>query len=140
MTIDQAIHTVDSLKPNTIERARKIDWLDRLDRRIYRDVMLTHESRGDVPETFDGYDQATSPDTELLALPPHDEMYRFYLEMQIDLTNREYESYNTNASLFDAAWGKFAREWHREHRSLTDTDHHHFGDRPPRERPEPLRE
>ena len=128
MTIDQALHTVDSLKPNHIERARMIEWLDRMDRRIYRDVMLTHESRGDVPETFPGYTQATDPDTELLAKPPHDEMYRFYLEMQIDLANREYESYNNNAGLFDAAFGKFAREWHRGHKGQKTKEHLNFGD------------
>ncbi len=120
MTIDQAIHTVDMLKPNQIERARKIDWLETLDRRIYQDLMCTH-GRGnerEVPDRFDGYGQDTDPDTVLLAPPPYDEIYRFYLEMHIDLVNQEYDKYNNSAQLYANAWGELARMWHREHRPL----------------------
>lgn len=116
MTIDQALHTVNSLKPHNIERARLVDWLDRLDRRAFVDVISIHEPEESTPAAFDGYDQNTDPDTVLLIPPPYDEVYRFYLEMEIDLTNREYESYNNNAALYAAAFGKWARAYHREHR------------------------
>ena len=120
MTIDQAIHTVDILKPNQIERARKIDWLEMLDRRIYHDLMCTHERENaeEVPDRFDGYGQDTDPDTVLLAPPPYDEIYRFFLEMHIDLVNQEYDKYNNNAILYLNAWGQLARMWNREHRPL----------------------
>ena len=126
MTIDQALHTVNSLKPHNIERARLIDWLDRLDRRIFKDVISTHDPDATTPAAFDGYDQNTDPDTVLLIPPPYDEAYRFYLEMEIDLTNREYESYNNNAALYAAAYGKYARAYHREHRPLRQGDHLRF--------------
>lgn len=120
MTIDQAIHTVDELKPNQIERARKIDWLEKLDRRIYHDLMCTHErgNEGEAPERFGGYGQDTDPDTVLLAPPPYDEIYRFYLEMHIDLVNQEYDKYNNSAILYANAWGQLARMWNREHRPI----------------------
>lgn len=117
MTIDQALHTVDELKPNQIERARKIDWISRLDKQIYRDVMLTHvrHSAEEVPDTFEGYKQDTEPDTVLLIKEPYDEIYQYYLFMQIDLANLEYDQYNNNAALFGSALGEFKRFWHRTH-------------------------
>ena len=120
MTIDQAIHTADELKPNQIERARKIDWLERLDRRIFHDLICTHERKSgdETPAFFAGYGQDTHPDTVLLAPAPYDEIYRFYLEMHIDLVNQEYDKYNNSAMLYDASWGQLARMWHREHRPL----------------------
>ncbi|MBR4538431.1 MAG: hypothetical protein IKO52_06255 [Clostridia bacterium] len=126
MTIDQAIHTVDMLKPNQIERARKIDWLETLDRRIYLDLMCTH-GRGnerEVPDRFDGYGQDTDPDTVLLAPPPYDEIYRFYLEMHIDLVNQEYDKYNNSAILYANAWGHLARMWNREHSPILERGAH----------------
>ena len=128
MTIDQAIHTVDILKPNQIERARKIEWLSELDRRIYRDLICTHQ-RGaeETPEAFGGYGQYTDPDTVLLAPPPYDEIYRFFLEMHIDLVNQEFDKYNNSAALYAAAWGRLSRMWHREHKPLgTEGAHFHL--------------
>lgn len=119
MTLDQAIHTVDELKPSQIERARKIEWLSKLDLMIYRELMCTHErGKEEAPETFSGYDQHTHPDTRLLTPPPYDEIYRFFLEMHIDLVNREFDQYNNSAALYGAAWGRLSRMWHREHRPL----------------------
>lgn len=120
MTIDQAIHTADELKPNQIERARKIDWLSRLDGRIYKELMCTHERKSpeEVPDEFTGYKQDTDPDAVLLAPAPYDEIYRFYLEMHIDLANQEYDKYNNSAVLYGNAWGQLSRMWHREHRPL----------------------
>lgn len=120
MTIDQALHTVDEMKPNQIERARKIEWLSRLDTKIYKELMCTHSRRNaeEVPDRFDGYNQATPPDTELLAKAPYDEIYRYYLEMHIDLTNQEFDRYNNSAMLYASAWRDFAAMWNREHMPL----------------------
>lgn len=119
MTLDQAILTADELKPNQIDRARKIEWLSALDMLIYRDLMCTHQrEKGTAPDTFSGYGQHTHPDTVLLAPPPYDEIYRFFLEMHIDLVNREFDQYNNSAALYGAAWGRLSRMWHREHRPL----------------------
>ena len=71
-----------------------------------------------MPDWFDGYNQATPPDTELLAKAPHDEIYRYYLEMHIDLTNQEFDRYNNSAALNGSAWRDFAAMWNREHMPL----------------------
>lgn len=118
MTIDQVIAQVDELKPNQVTRADKIKWLSRLDRRIFEQVISRHEKEEGAPDAFPGYGQDTPPDTELLAPPPYDEVYRFYLEMHIDLVNQELDKYNNSAALYASAWGQLARAWHREHRPL----------------------
>ena len=116
MTLEQAIFLADELKPNQIERARKIEWLSRLDQQIYCDLIQTHERKeahgGGMPE----YTQDTPPDTQLLAQAPYDEIYRFCLETHIDLVNQEYGKYNNSAALFTDAWGRLARAYHREHK------------------------
>ncbi len=126
MTVDECIHLVDNLKPNQIERARKIEWLSRLDQRIFEELMCKHRGNADTPEHFDGYSQDTHPDTELLARAPYDEMYRFYLEMHIDRTNLENDKYNDDAAMFNDLWGQYARWYHREHRPLMGELTHRF--------------
>ena len=55
MTIEEAIFLVDEMKPNQIERARKIEWLSRLDERLFREVICAHaleeEKQGAPPNT-----------------------------------------------------------------------------------------
>ena len=116
MTIEKAIFQVDELKPNQVAKAQKIEWLSHLDRRVFKEVFSTHEPGADTPDTFAGYSQDTASDTELLAKAPYDDIYPYFLAMQVDLTNLEYDQYNNNLLLFTSAWGQFARAYHREHR------------------------
>ena len=157
MTIDEAVFLVDELKPNQIEKARKIEWLSRLDERLFREVICTHaleeepekgppmvcwplkrpgdrterdlyphpEEMGE-PLTFTPYTQATPGDTELIAKAPYDELYRFYLEMHIDLANLEYNKYNNSAQLYGNALGQYKRWYHRTHRPLAQPEKHRF--------------
>lgn len=126
MTLGEAIFLVDELKPNQIERARKIEWLSRLDQQIFEELMCRHVGDRDTPEEFTGYDQETDPDTVLLAKAPQDEMYRYYLELHIDLANLEYDKYNNDTVIFNDLWGQYARKYHREHRPLVGQLTHRF--------------
>lgn len=116
MTIEQAIFQADELKPNQIPRAEKISWLSHLDKRIFREIIQQHDPDPAYPDAFSGYTQDTPPDTELLAKAPYDELYLYCLQMRADLVNQEYDKYNNDLLLFSAAWGAFARAYHREHR------------------------
>ena len=116
MTMEKAIFQADELKPNQVARALKIEWLSHLDRRVFKEVFSTHEPDAETPKAFDGYTQDTPPDTELLVKPPYDDVYLYFLAMQIDLANLEYDKYNNNLLLFSEAWGQFTRAYHREHR------------------------
>ena len=116
MTLENAIFQVDELKPNQAAKAQKIEWLSHLDRRVFKEIFFAHEPGPDTPGAFTPYGQDTPADTELLVKAPYDDIYLYYLSMQIDLANQEYDRYNNSLLLFTDAFGQFARAYHREHR------------------------
>lgn len=117
ITIAEVISLVDSLKPNVRSNEEKTLWLNNLDRMVYEDIISTHEGSEDV--TFDGYTEDTPGEQELL-VPKHygADMYRFYVEMQIDLANVEYNRYNVSSALFQAAYENYAKAYNRQHMPL----------------------
>ena len=126
MTMEKAIFQADELKPNQVARALKIEWLSHLDRRVFKEVFSTHEPDAETPKAFDGYTQDTPPDTELLVKPPYDDVYLYFLAMQIDLANLEYDKYNNSVQLYGNALGQYKRWYHRTHRPLAQPEKHRF--------------
>lgn len=125
MTICDALNLVDDLKPNNIDRARKIGWLNDLDRRAFDEIIARHERDASTPETFAGYTEATDEDSDLLIPEPYCEVYRWFLEMQIDLANMEMKKYNNSMLLFDNAWKEFAGMYHRKHMPICTTNYYY---------------
>lgn len=119
MTIQKALDLIDELKPSQVEEDQKIAWLSQLDERIFREILCAHEKDPGMPEEFTGYTPATDRETELLAPAPYDEIYRFYLEMQIDLANMEIDKYNNSMLLYNNAWNELARMWRKSHMPLS---------------------
>lgn len=115
MTIDTALSIVDETKPNQISRELKIRWLDELDNRIYREILLTHKNECDLPVERPHYTETTEENTVLLVPSPYDGIYRWYIEMQIDLVNLETDKYQNSFLLFNNAWSDYARAYHRKH-------------------------
>lgn len=122
MTISEALNLVDDLKPNNVDRERKIAWLNDIDRRVFDDIFARHERDESNPETFPGYTPETDENTALLIPEPYCEVYRWFLEMQIDLVNMELAKYNNSVMLFDNAWKQFAGMYHRKHTPLCSTN------------------
>lgn len=114
MTIQAAIDMIDTLKPNMFPALQKVAWLNDLDGMIYREIILTHHG-AEQYETFRGYDQDTSTNTELLAREPYSDVYRHYLAAQMDIANRESEEYAKDMVLYNNAWQTLADWWNREH-------------------------
>lgn len=117
MTIIEAINQVDKLKPNTHSQETKIQWLSALDGKIKRSIIDTHE-RGECLSMgfwFDGYNENTPLDMELIAPAPYDEMYRHYLSAKIDEVNGEFERYNASITLFNAEYEAFENDYNRTH-------------------------
>ena len=112
MTILEAITTVDKLHANQYDDETKIDWLDQLDRHIYNKLILTHEMP--APE-FSGYTIETDLDTELLAPDEYREVYRWWLEMQIDKANAELTKYNNDQVLYNSAYHELASWYNRQY-------------------------
>ena len=113
MTIEEAINRTNVTKPNAYSNAEKIEWLSRADENIKRQIIDTHKC--DEPVEFNGYDENTPMDTELLAVAPYDELYLRYLEAQIDYHNAEYGHYNNSIALFNAAYKAYESYYNRTH-------------------------
>jgi hypothetical protein len=113
MTIIEMITDVDALKPNGYEQPYKVQWLSQLDLRVKQDIIDTHEGGEDVH--FSGYTDDTPIDTELLIPHPYNDVYRYWLEAQIDYANGEYTKYNNSMSMFNTAYSAFERYYNRTH-------------------------
>lgn len=90
MTINEAIERVDSLFPNPYSNEQKTRWLSELDGQILLE-------RGDAIVTY------TYPDdgeTELLITAPYESLYCDYLISQMNLYQREIDTYNVYATMF----------------------------------------
>lgn len=114
MTIIEMITDVDTLKPNGYGQIYKTQWLSQLDGRIKHDIIDTHEGGEGV--SFSGYDAETPLSTELLVPHPYDDVYRYWLEAQIDYANGEYTKYNNSMAMFNEAYSAYERHYNRTHK------------------------
>ena len=113
MKIIEAINRIDALKQNTYSQTEKIAWLSNLDSLVKTQIIDTHEGGEDV--TFTGYAEDTDLNTELLIPAPYDEVYLNWLEVQIDLYNREYDKYNNAVTMYKDSLDDFSRWYNRTH-------------------------
>lgn len=122
MTIREVITKVDGLKANQISGAQKVKWLSECDSTIFHNVISTHVNDGDMPVTFGGYTDKDM-DTELLVKAPHDIVYGHYLEMQIDLYNKELANYNNTSRLYNMAMTEYSNWYTRTHMPIGRATH-----------------
>ena len=117
MTIAEAIAKTDGLMPNTYKRDLKVSWLSGLDMMIKQTIIDRHERKADDPDLsyFEGYDEYTPLDTELIAKAPFDDMYLHWLESKMNYFNGEYERYNNAAEAYNTIYSAYAREYNRTH-------------------------
>ncbi len=98
MTNMEAVAQVNYLCSNQIEDMYKLQWLDRLDRLVIKELHAA----------FDGLDifdhSAELQERELLVKPPYDEMYLYYLEMNIHAITGENVKYNASLDRFNASY------------------------------------
>lgn len=111
MTIMEALHRIDTLKPNTLNQSEKITWLSTLDGIIKTEIIDTHEGGEGV--VFNGYKEDTNLTTPLLVPAPYDEIYLFWLESKIDYWNGEIGKYNNSITMFNEAYSAFDKYYNR---------------------------
>lgn len=118
MTIQQVLDSIDECKPNTFSYPQKIAWLSETDQQVYTEILKTHEG---LPEgyVFEGYDQSTPPDTELLIPDVYAEIYQHALARRMDIKNGELDKYQNNTLLFNTMYQTFSDYWTRTHMPLT---------------------
>lgn len=119
MTVDEAIRAVDGLKPNMYTVEQKVAWLNALDGRLFREVILTHEHEAGA--TFTPYEWTGDLQDALIAPAPYDEVYRWWLESQIDLSNGEATKYNASSMMYNAALDSYTAWYNRTHMPLRKT-------------------
>ena len=121
MTIASALAALEVLRPgNTYTTAQKVGWLSKLDGRIFREIILTHEDYEGA--MFTGDTTATETTTALFVLAPYDEdVYVNFLEAQVDREDGEDSRYNQSISLFNAAMRDFAGYYNRTHMPVSQT-------------------
>ena len=114
MNIQEAIDTIDKRKPNMTPTEQKVAWLSDLDGRIWRELCLNSKT---IPEgmSYEGYDDETERDTDLLAPEPYTDIYRHYMALQIDIDTRETNEYAKDQILFNNAWQELCDYWNRTH-------------------------
>lgn len=117
MTIIDAINRIDSIKPNGFEQIEKIKWLSELDGKVKKEIIDTHEGADDV--VFNGYDENTPLETELLIPAPYDPVYLLWLESKIDYANNEYGKYNNSSIMYNNSYSTYQRYYNRTHLPLS---------------------
>lgn len=115
MTIMEALHRIDTLKPNTLNQSEKIKWLSTLDGIIKTEIIDTHEGGEGV--IFNGYEEDINLTTPLLVPAPYDEIYLFWLESKIDYWNGEIGKYNNSIEMYNVAYATYAKYYSRSHMS-----------------------
>lgn len=123
MKIGEAITTLDELKANTYTQQNKIVWLSRLDKMVTENVLRHYV--GNEEFEFEGYDQSTDLETELLMPEPFAEAYIRYMSAQIDLHNADYEEYNNTVELFNDMYQQFKNWYNRNHTAIIATKYFH---------------
>ena len=115
MTINRALELIEQTHPSQYDRDTLIGWLSDLDKKAY-EFQLNHE--GEWAIDFGGYTESTSGDTEMLIPSPYDEIYPFYLDMKVSLSDRDYAFYNNSAVLFEQAWKNYTYHVNRTHKPI----------------------
>jgi hypothetical protein len=123
MKIGEAIATLDELKANTYTRSNKIAWLSRLDRMVTEQVLRHYV--GNEEFKFDGYNDDTDPENELLMPEPFAEAYIRYMAAQIDLHNADYEDYNNVIELFNEMYQDYKNWYNSNHTAVIATKYLH---------------
>lgn len=113
MKIIEAINRIDSLKHNTYTNSDKVKWLSRLDSMVKKLIMDDPDGTESVP--FDGYDDSTDMQTDLLVEEPFDEIYMRWMEAQIDYYNGEYDRYNNSIEMFNTMYQEYSKYYNRTH-------------------------
>ena len=116
ITIRQAICLLDSMKVNGSRQEDKIKWLSKLDGMIKKKIIDTHEGGQEI--VFTPYDENTPLDTPLLVSEPYEDLYRYWLEAQIDYTNGEIGRYNNSIAMFNTEYAAFESFYNRSHLPL----------------------
>lgn len=109
MTAGECVRRADALRPNACGEQEKLDWVRETDQALRREFMPRYEGfRAGLEEWG-----ATTP---LAASGPYEGLYLYRLLAQLELADREWDSYNAFNTLANQALSAFKKSWNRTHR------------------------
>lgn len=86
MKLTQVIAQVNEEKPNSFSPDKLTSFINEIEAEV----------REQLGQTGKPYDYKDDSNTDLLAKPPYDKLYKSYLKAMIDYANEEYDSYANN--------------------------------------------
>jgi hypothetical protein len=102
MKIKDLLEYVDELQENVFSPKVKIRWINQLEAEVQTEILLM-AADGVVQHTVDDME------TDLIAPPPHDQIYQEYLFWQIALAQGEAERANNASELFNRVLQEYKR-------------------------------
>ena len=116
MTREDILAEVRETRPNEYQDEWALKQVDELKDRIMHELMAGYEQPWDGVLQA-GYEYLPYEDGELITPSPYHKIYVYWVMAQIDLANSEYDRYNNDLMLFNAAWQEYAnyvsRTYHR---------------------------
>ena len=119
MKVSEAIAEVKELKPNHYSDEKLLEWLNKIESQIYNNIILTHENSDNIEYTEYGADDG---DKELIASGMYEDLYRFYVESQIDYSNQEINKFNNSSAMHNAFYSGYERWYNRHYMPLHPTN------------------
>ena len=117
MTIQDAISTLDEMKPNAMSDVLKMKYLTEIEQLIHAEIVLKHVHPAEQ-DAKPKYTTETDKLTELLVPDPYSDVYVKYLMTQVDRQNQEDGRYNIDRAQFEAAYMTMSDWWTRTHRPI----------------------
>ena len=115
MTIRQAIDQLQATKPCGYDEAFMVRWLSRCEALLDQQVLKRYDK---ASTGFIEFDENTDMDTELIAQEPHDALYLYFLEAQVNYADGDIAQYNNSMTMFNSELELFRREIQRRYRPL----------------------
>ena len=106
MKIREVLTQVDDLYANAFSEEDKLQWLQQIEEKIYKELVLTHHEPVEMTEFDDD-------DNELIAPAPYDSLYINYIIANINKYNNETVRYNNAMIIFNQEYQEFANWYNR---------------------------
>lgn len=122
MTLQEVLAKVDELKANLMSDSTKTGFVNEIEARIHEEVIMKHEHT-EEQEVCPEYNDATDPQTVMLAPTRFGMLYVYYVMGKIDMMNREIEEENNNNARFMTEYRNFTDWYTRNHMPLQPADY-----------------
>lgn len=103
MKVLDAILMADRLRDNAIDREQKLIWLNELEMKIQSRILRT------APDDMLVYELEADESTEMLVPRPFDKVYYLWLCAMIDYGNAEFDKYQNDMAMANAAYDDYAK-------------------------------